>query len=47
MAAYRALLEAVWPDRPVRPALLWTEGPRLMRLDDGILAPWRPDADQA
>ncbi len=47
MAAYRALLEAVWPDRPVRPALLWTEGPRLMALDDAALAPWRPDAGQA
>ncbi len=42
MAAYRALLEAIWPDRPVRPALLWTEGPRVMALDDTALAPWRP-----
>jgi ATP-dependent helicase/nuclease subunit A len=47
MAAYRALLEAVWPDRPVRPALLWTEGPRLMALDVAALDPWRPDAGQA
>jgi ATP-dependent helicase/nuclease subunit A len=47
MAAYRALLEAIWPDRPVRPALLWTEGPSLMVLDDRVLAPWRPSAAQA
>ncbi len=47
MAAYRALLEAIWPDRPVRPALLWTEGPSLMALDDATLDPWRPDTGQA
>jgi ATP-dependent helicase/nuclease subunit A len=47
MAAYQALLEAVWPGRSVRPALLWTEGPSLMALDDAALAPWRPDAGQA
>ena len=32
MAAYRALLQAMHPDRPVRCALLWTDGPRLMEL---------------
>jgi ATP-dependent helicase/nuclease subunit A len=47
MAAYQALLEAIWPDRAVRPALLWTEGPRLMALDERVLAPWRPGASQA
>ena len=47
MAAYQALLEAIEPDRPVRCALLWTEGPRLMALDDAALAPWRPDAREA
>ncbi len=47
MAAYRALLEAIWPDRPVRCALLWTEGPRLMTLDDRALAPWRPGGGHA
>ncbi len=47
MAAYQALLEAIYPDRPVRPALLWTEGPRLMALDDRVLAPWQPGASQA
>ncbi len=47
MAAYRALLEAIYPDRPVRCALLWTEGPSLMALDDAILARWRPGAGPA
>jgi ATP-dependent helicase/nuclease subunit A len=47
MAAYQALLEAIYPARPVRCALLWTEGPRLMALDDAALAPWRPDRAQA
>jgi len=47
MAAYQALLEAIYPGRPVRCALLWTEGPRLMALSDAALAPWRPDRAQA
>jgi len=34
MAVYRALLRQIYPDRQVRCALLWTEGPRLMILDD-------------
>ena len=37
MAAYRAALREIYPDRPVRCALLWTDGPRLMPLDDGLL----------
>jgi ATP-dependent helicase/nuclease subunit A len=37
MAAYRALLQANWPDKRVRCALLWTDGPRLMELPDTIL----------
>ncbi|HEX9647324.1 MAG TPA: double-strand break repair helicase AddA [Alphaproteobacteria bacterium] len=37
MAGYRAGLCAIYPDRPVRCALLWTEGPRLMALDDALL----------
>ena len=34
MAAYRALLQAIWAGRSVRCALLWTEGPCLMWLND-------------
>ncbi len=47
MAAYCALLQAIWPDRPVRAALLWTEGPRLMALDEASLAAHWPGAAQA
>jgi ATP-dependent helicase/nuclease subunit A len=37
MAAYRAVLRLVYPGRPVECHLLWTEGPRLMALPDGLL----------
>jgi ATP-dependent helicase/nuclease subunit A len=37
MAAYRALLRQIYPDRPVKCALLWTETPSLMALDDASL----------
>jgi ATP-dependent helicase/nuclease subunit A len=34
MAAYRAALARIYPGRPIRCALLWTDGPRLMPLSD-------------
>jgi ATP-dependent helicase/nuclease subunit A len=34
MAAYRGLLRQLYPNRPVRCALLWTDGPFLMELPD-------------
>ena len=37
MAAYRALAKDIFKDMPVRTALLWTDGPRLMPLSDKIL----------
>jgi ATP-dependent helicase/nuclease subunit A len=37
MAFYRAVLRRVYPDRPVRCAIVWTDGPRLMALDDALL----------
>jgi ATP-dependent helicase/nuclease subunit A len=37
MAAYRAVLCGLWPDRPVHCALLWTAIPRLMMLDNSLL----------
>ena len=37
MAAYRALLRPIFPDRPIRACLLWTDGPRLMALPDDLL----------
>jgi ATP-dependent helicase/nuclease subunit A len=42
MAAYRAALSRVYPDRPVRCALLWTDGPRLMELSPELLAGYLP-----
>jgi ATP-dependent helicase/nuclease subunit A len=37
MAAYRALLRALYPAKAVRAALLWTDGPRLMAVPDELL----------
>ncbi len=38
MAAYRAVVAALWPDRPVRCWLGWTDGPRLMALPGNLLS---------
>jgi len=37
MAVYAAVLRAVYPDRPVEAALLWTDGPRLMPLPEAVV----------
>ena len=37
MAAYRAALGKIYPGKSIRCALLWTEGPRLMALPEGLL----------
>jgi len=37
MAAYRALARELYPDKTVRTALLWTDGPHMMTLSDQIL----------
>ena len=37
MAAYRVALSRIYPDRPVRCLLLWTDGPRLIALSDTLL----------
>lgn len=37
MAVYRALLRDIFPNTPVRCALLWTDGPHLMALPDDLL----------
>ena len=42
MAAYRAVLSRIYADRPIRCALLWTDGPRLMPLDDAIIQRYAP-----
>jgi ATP-dependent helicase/nuclease subunit A len=38
MAAYRALLQEIYPGRPVTAALLWTVGPHLMILPEDVMA---------
>ena len=42
MAAYRALLAQIYPDREIRSFLLWTDQPRLMQLSDALLAGHAP-----
>ncbi|OJU57802.1 MAG: double-strand break repair helicase AddA [Alphaproteobacteria bacterium 62-8] len=37
MALYRAALRRIVPGRPIVAGLLWTDGPRLMRLSDALL----------
>ena len=37
MAAYRAVLRAIFPGKAVRCALVWTTGPRVMALPDSLL----------
>jgi ATP-dependent helicase/nuclease subunit A len=42
LAAYQAALTRIYPDREIRCALLWTEGPRLMPISPEILAGYLP-----
>ena len=42
MAAYRAALARIYPDRPIVCALLWTDGPRLMPLSSRLLDGYAP-----
>lgn len=42
MAAYRDILRKIYPDKTVRTALLWTDGPYLMPLSDNLLDPHAP-----
>jgi ATP-dependent helicase/nuclease subunit A len=37
MAAYRAVLRKIWPDRGIRCVLLWTDGPHTISLDERLL----------
>jgi ATP-dependent helicase/nuclease subunit A len=37
LALYRAVLTKLYPDRPVRAALIWTEVPDLMELSAEVL----------
>ncbi|WP_299623194.1 double-strand break repair helicase AddA [Pelagibius sp.] len=42
MAAYRALLAGIYPDRAIHSFLVWTDQPRLMQLSDALLAGHAP-----
>jgi len=42
MAAYRAALRKIYPGKTVRAVLLWTDGPRAMLLDGGLLDAHEP-----
>ncbi|MDI1228864.1 MAG: double-strand break repair helicase AddA [bacterium] len=42
MAAYRAVMQKIYPNRPVKCALLWTDGPTLMPLPEGLLDKFAP-----
>jgi ATP-dependent helicase/nuclease subunit A len=37
MAGYRAILRGIFPDRPVRCALVFTETPRLVSIPDALM----------
>ena len=37
LAAYRVALTSLFPERVIRTALLWTDGPRLMEIDSSFL----------
>lgn len=37
MAVYVAVLKRLYPDRPVEAALVWTDGPRLMAVPQGLM----------
>lgn len=47
LAAYRALVAALHPARPVRAALLWTDTPSLMELPEDLLDRALADFDRA
>jgi ATP-dependent helicase/nuclease subunit A len=47
MASYRAVLQAIHPDRPVYCALVWTEGARVMPLPPDLLDRHAPGVEQS
>ncbi len=38
LATYRALVQRIYPDRPIHAALLWTDGPRMMAIPEALLS---------
>jgi ATP-dependent helicase/nuclease subunit A len=45
MAAYRAALSVIFPDRPIEAALVYTAGPRLLPLSRDLLDRYLPGRD--
>jgi ATP-dependent helicase/nuclease subunit A len=37
MAGYVALMRQIYPDKTIKSALLWTDGPKLTPLDDALV----------
>jgi ATP-dependent helicase/nuclease subunit A len=46
MAAYRAAIAAIYPERPIRAVLLWTDGPSAMVLPDALLDRFDPSRER-
>ncbi len=44
LASYRAVLQAIYPDRPVRCVLVWTSGPTVAELPSALLDAHAPHA---
>ena len=42
MAAYRAVVREIYPDKSITCSLLWTDRPALMTLPDPVLDRWKP-----
>ncbi len=42
MATYRAAMATIFPNKPVRCILLWTDGPKWMELPDNFITPYTP-----
>ncbi len=42
LAGYRATLMEIYPGKTIRCALLWTDGPDLMAIEEAVLAPYAP-----
>jgi len=47
MAAYRALIAGIWPERPVECWLVWTDAPAVQRLPESLLDAHAPAAGRA
>lgn len=41
MAAYRSVLQEIYPEKAIECALVWTEGPAIMKLTDSLLDSYR------